>query len=79
MTSGLHEYTDLPRDSGQPWITFYYFTRDEAIHTALKPDKLEFTPGTQWAYRNTNYMLLTKIVEQISGQPFSTFMQQKIF
>jgi len=79
MTSGLHEYTDLPRDSGQPWITFYYFTRDEAIHTALKPDKLEFAPGTQWAYRNTNYMLLTKIVEQISGQPFSTFMQQRIF
>jgi CubicO group peptidase (beta-lactamase class C family) len=79
MTSGLHEYTDLPRASGDPWMTFYYFTRDEAIRTALKPETLEFAPGTQWAYRNINYMLLTQIVEQISVQPFSTFMQQRVF
>jgi len=79
MTSGLHEYTDLPRSSGDPWMTFYYFTRDEAIRTALKPDTLEFAPGTQWAYRNINYMLLTRIVEEISGEPFSTFMQQRVF
>jgi CubicO group peptidase (beta-lactamase class C family) len=79
MTSGLHEYTDLPRDSGQPWMTFDYFTRDEAIRTALKPPSLEFVPGTQWAYRNINYMLLTRVVEQISGEPFSTFMQQRVF
>src|ERR1700733_5637376 len=30
MTSGLPEYTDLPREGGVPWMTFYYFTRDEA-------------------------------------------------
>jgi CubicO group peptidase (beta-lactamase class C family) len=79
MTSGLHEYTDLPRASGDPWMTFYYFTRDEAIATALRPDRLEFVPGAQWAYRNINYMLLTKIVEVVSHQPFSAFMKQRIF
>ena len=79
MTSGLHEYTDLPRKSGEPWMTFYYFTRDEAISTALAPATLEFAPGTQWAYRNINYMLLTRIVEKVSGEPFSTFMRQRIF
>jgi CubicO group peptidase (beta-lactamase class C family) len=79
MSSGLHEYTDLPRASGDPWMTFYYFTRDDAIRAALKPDTLEFAPGTQWAYRNINYMLLTRVVEEISGQPFSTFMQQRVF
>jgi CubicO group peptidase (beta-lactamase class C family) len=40
----------------------------------LKPDTLEFAPGTQWAYRNINNMLLTKIVEKISGEQFSAFM-----
>jgi len=79
MTSGLHEYTDLARASGDPWMTFYYFTRDEAIATALRPDHLEFAPGTQWAYRNINYMLLTKIVEVVSHQPFSAFMRERIF
>ena len=79
MTSGLHEYTDLPRTSGDPWMTFYYFTRDEAIATALRPEHLEFAPGTQWAYRNINYMLLTKIVEVVSGESFSAFMKERIF
>lgn len=79
MTSGLHEYSDLARVSGDPWMTFYYFTRDEAIATALRPQHLEFTPGTQWAYRNINYMLLTKIVEVVSHQSFAAFMKARIF
>jgi len=79
MSSGLHEYTDLPRRSGLPWMAFYYFTRDEAIRAALKPDKLEFPPGTQWAYRNINYMILTEIVEKISGQSYAAFMREMVF
>ncbi|AXC10049.1 Beta-lactamase [Acidisarcina polymorpha] len=79
MTSGLHEYTDEPRKNGTPWTTFYYFTRDEAIAAALQPDQLQFTPGTQWAYRNVNYMLLTKIVEVVSHESFATFMHDRVF
>ena len=79
MTSGLHEYTDLPRKNGVPWMSFYYFTRDEAIAAALTPEKLEFAPGTAWAYRNTNYMLLTKIVEVVSHEPFARFMRERVF
>lgn len=75
MTSGLHEYTDEPRKNGAPWMTFYYFTRDEAIAAALQPDQLEFAPGTKWAYRNINYMLLTKIVEVVSHESFAAFMR----
>lgn len=79
MTSGLHEYTDEPRKNGDPWMAFYYFTRDEAIAAALQPDQREFAPGTQWAYRNINYMLLTKIVEVVSHQSFAAFMQNRVF
>jgi CubicO group peptidase (beta-lactamase class C family) len=69
MTSGLHEYFDVPRPGGLPWYSAYRFTRDDALAAALSPPSLEFAPGTKWAYSNTNYMLLTKIVEKISGQP----------
>src|ERR1035438_797091 len=79
MTSGLHEYTDEPRKDGVPWMTFYYFTRDDAIAAALRPDQLEFAPGTKWAYRNINYMLLTKLVEVVSHESFATFMQERVF
>ena len=40
---------------------------------------LEFTPGTQWAYRNINYMLLTKIVEVVSYESFAKFMHDRVF
>jgi CubicO group peptidase (beta-lactamase class C family) len=79
MTSGIREYSELPRKNGQPWMTFYYFTRDESIRTALEPAQLEFIPGTKWAYRNINYMLLTRIVEVVAHQPFATFMRERIF
>lgn len=79
MTSGLHEYTDVPRKNGDPWVTFYYFTRNDAIAAALRPDHLEFAPGTQWAYRNINYMLLTSIVEVVSHQSFGSFMHDRVF
>jgi CubicO group peptidase (beta-lactamase class C family) len=62
-----------------PWMTFCYFTRDEAIAAALQPNQLECAPGTKWAYRNINYMLLTRIVEVASHEPFATFMQERIF
>ncbi len=79
MTSGLHEYTDEPRKNGTPWMTFYYFTRDEAIAAALRPDQLEFAPGTKWSYRNINYMLLTRIVEVVSHESFAEFMHDRVF
>ena len=31
MTSGLHEYSDVPRPGGLPWYSAYYFTRNDAI------------------------------------------------
>jgi CubicO group peptidase (beta-lactamase class C family) len=79
MTSGLHEYFDVPRQNGVPWFSAYYFTRDEAIRSALAPDRLLFKPGTRYDYSNTNFMLLTKIVEKVSGKPFSAFMRDRIF
>ena len=79
MTSGLHEYTEVPRRSGGPWATSYYFTRDEAIGDALRPAHLEFAPGTRWAYRNINHRLLTKLVEIVSHRPLSAFMHDRVF
>jgi CubicO group peptidase (beta-lactamase class C family) len=79
MTSGLHEYFVTPRKGGIPWYSAYYFTTDVAISAALAPDRLLFKPGTRYDYSNTNFMLLTKIVERVSGQPFSAFMHKRIF
>jgi len=79
MTSGLPEYYAQPRDNGLNWNMYDYFTVDTAIAATLRQPRLLFAPGTQWAYSNVNYMLLTKIVEQVSGQRFADFAEQHLF
>ncbi|MGA3333495.1 MAG: serine hydrolase domain-containing protein [Terracidiphilus sp.] len=44
---------------------------------AKKP--LDFDPGTEWQYSNTNYVIAGRIVEIVSGQPLFDFLTQHIF
>ncbi|MGN6181647.1 MAG: serine hydrolase domain-containing protein [Mucilaginibacter sp.] len=78
-TSGITDYYKLPREGGRSWVTFNYFTIDECIRTSLKPDTLAFKPGERWDYCNTNFMLLAKIVEKVSGLSFRKFAQTRLF
>jgi CubicO group peptidase (beta-lactamase class C family) len=78
-TSGIIDYFKLPRPDGNSWVTFNYFDIDYCIKTSLAQDSLAFTPGDKWDYCNVNFMLLTKVVEKVSGLPFSTFARQKLF
>ena len=79
FTSGLPDYTTQPRISRLPWFSYYYYTTDEAIAATLRAPALEFSPGTQWEYSNVNYMMLTKVVEQVGGLPFSAFVRHRVF
>jgi CubicO group peptidase (beta-lactamase class C family) len=44
---------------------------------AKKP--LDFDPGAQWQYSNTNFVIAGRIVEIVSGQPLFDFLTQHIF
>jgi CubicO group peptidase (beta-lactamase class C family) len=44
---------------------------------AKKP--LDFEPGTQWQYSNTNYVIAGRIVEQITGHPLMDLLTERIF
>jgi D-alanyl-D-alanine carboxypeptidase len=35
------------------------------------------SPGTVWAYCNTNYLLLGKVIEAVSGQSFHTYIREE--
>ena len=40
---------------------------------------LDFDPGTQWQYSNTNYVIAGRIVEQVSGIPLIDLLKKRIF
>jgi CubicO group peptidase (beta-lactamase class C family) len=44
---------------------------------AKKP--LDFEPGSQWQYSNTNFVIAGRIVETITGQPLMDFLASRIF
>ena len=41
--------------------------------------KIEAKPGTKWDYSNTNYWLLARVIEEVSGMSSAQFMQERIF
>jgi CubicO group peptidase (beta-lactamase class C family) len=40
---------------------------------------LDFEPGTQWQYSNTNFVIAGRIVETVAGEPLMEFLTQRIF
>jgi len=44
---------------------------------AKKP--LDFEPGTQWQYSNTNFVIAGAIVEKVTGRPYMEFLTQHVF
>ncbi len=40
---------------------------------------IDFAPGERWSYSNTNYWLLARVIEQVSGLGYGEFMQRKLF
>lgn len=40
---------------------------------------LNFNPGAQFKYSNYGYLLLGRVIEQVTGMPYSTFVQQEVF
>ena len=61
----------------------YYFedfmTNAYVIDLLSRQQSLNFPPGRQYEYSNSNYILLAEIVERITGKPLNTFAKEQIF
>ena len=55
-------------------------TTTEDVFRLLKAQRgLDFRPGDQFLYSNSNYVLLALICERAGGQPFAEFCSRRIF
>ncbi len=67
-TSGISAYTG---------DDYEYLSSEEFLKQVFKR-KLKAKPGEKHLYANVGYSLLAMIVEQVSGQPYETFLYENI-
>jgi CubicO group peptidase (beta-lactamase class C family) len=77
-TSGLRDQWELLGLAG--WRYSLDLITDADVLAVLSRQKtLNFPPGSQFLYSNTGYTLLAQVVKHVSGQPFRTFTNNRIF
>jgi CubicO group peptidase (beta-lactamase class C family) len=78
MTSGYPDYVQNPQ-----FVTALYadpfraWTADELLDLGLALPR-SFAPGTNWAYAHTNYVILGRAMEKITGQPLAELLQTRV-
>jgi CubicO group peptidase (beta-lactamase class C family) len=71
-TSGIRDVYDLWALKGLTWWK-YTFSNKDVLELIEKQEELSFKPSTKHLYSNTNYILLTAIVEKVTGKSFITY------
>jgi CubicO group peptidase (beta-lactamase class C family) len=71
-TSGIRDVYDLWALKGVTWWK-YTFSNKDVLELIEKQEELSFKPSTKHLYSNTNYILLTVIVEKVTGKSFVAY------
>lgn len=76
-TSGIRDWPTLFALKG--WQPEAPLTLDDIYEILKKQLSLNFTPGTEFSYSNSNYNLLAKIVEAVTDTTFESWIHENIF
>ena len=71
-TSGIPDYNDGQLDYRKD------YTEDELVKFATGLP-LDFTPGAEWKYSNTGYILLGAIIRRVSGSFYGDVLHDRVF
>ncbi|HNR28184.1 MAG TPA: serine hydrolase [Bacteroidales bacterium] len=77
-TSGVKDWGALYSLTGWPRTTRVY-TQELGWDIIFKQSGLNFYPGSQYSYSNSNYMLLVLIIERVSGKTMARFTAEAFF
>ena len=76
-TSGLRNYDDLFDLEGIPEADLT--TDRDAMDLIVRQKGVNFRPGEEFLYSDTNYFLMSQIVKRVTGQTLRQFAQDRIF
>ena len=54
-------------------------TQEDALKIIGNQAGLNFEPGAQYMYSNSNFVLIAEIVEKLSGKSFNEFLKERVF
>jgi CubicO group peptidase (beta-lactamase class C family) len=77
-TSGLKDWGSVGSLTGWPRGTRDY-TTPLGLHIMGKQKSTNFKPGNEYSYSNSNYTMLTVIVERLSKQSLEDFTRDRLF
>lgn len=75
--SGIRDYGGLMFLAGAGVDAVY--GGEEVYRMLLRQRGLDFTPGSAYGYSNSNYFLLARIVEAVTGERFSRHLERGVF
>src|SRR5687768_13930290 len=76
--SGLRDWGEVASLAGWP-RTSRVHTHAHVLDIVSRQKALNFPSGTRYSYSNTGYNLAAILVSRVSGQPFASFSEERIF
>jgi CubicO group peptidase (beta-lactamase class C family) len=67
-----------PYRRGKPWEPFEP-TRWEQLVAMMPYQELRFAPGSQYGYSNPGFIYLARIIEQLTGDSWQTYVYKNLF
>ena len=67
-----------PYRRGEPWEPFEP-TRWEQLVAMMPYQQLRFRPGSQYGYSNPGFIYLARIIEQLTGDSWQTYVYKNLF
>lgn len=76
-TSGIRDYLELMSMAGRSFEDA--FDNQDAVEVISRQRGLNFKPGDQHLYSNSNYVLLAEIVRRATGKSLREFAEENLF
>lgn len=76
-TSGLRDWPGSLAVAGWQFDDVIAF--DQILRFAYAQRTLNFVPGAEYTYSNTNYNLLAEMISRVTGEPFPKWMDEHLF
>ncbi len=74
----LSHSSGLQREAGDHWVTYKFPSTDE-IQRLYADREAAFAPAVRWKYSNLAYAVAGQVVEKVSGEPWSVYVERNIF